>query len=81
MGVIIGVIVGYVMGTKSGDTGLAELKDAWHTIRSSEEAKEIVAGGLSMAAGLIGRGGALLAERMQASGSTSPSVTALRPTG
>ncbi len=29
MGVIIGVIVGYVMGTKSGETGLAELKDAW----------------------------------------------------
>ena len=81
MGVIIGVIVGYVMGTKSGDRGLAELKDAWHTIRASDEAKEIVAGGLSMAASLISRGGGLLAERLQPAGSTSPSVTALRPTG
>ena len=81
MGVIIGVIVGYVMGTKSGDTGLAELKDAWRTIRSSDEAKEIMAGGLSMAAGLLSRGGGMLAERLQnASGSSSP-VTALRPTG
>ena len=81
MGVIIGVIVGYVMGTKSGDAGLAELKDAWRTIRSSDEAKEIMAGGLSMAAGLLSRGGGMLAERLQgAAGSSSP-VTALRPTG
>jgi hypothetical protein len=81
MGVIIGVIVGYVMGSKSGDRGLEELKDAWRTIRSSEEAKEIMAGGLSMAASLIGRGGGMLAERFQASAGGSPSVTALRPTG
>jgi hypothetical protein len=81
MGVIIGVIVGYVMGTKSGETGLAELKEAWKTIRSSDEAKEIMAGGLSMAAGLISRGGGLLAERLQTASSSSPSVTALRPTG
>ena len=57
MGVIIGVIVGYVMGTRSGDQGLTELKNAWNTIRSSEEARDIVAGGLSMAAG-FGLGGA-----------------------
>ena len=82
MGVIIGVIVGYVMGTKSGDRGMDELKDAWKTIRASEEAKEIMAGGLSMAASLISRGGGLLAERLQAVGSNNSStVTALRPTG
>ena len=81
MGVIIGVIVGYVMGTKSGDRGLAELKDAWNTIRTSDEAREIMAGGLSMAASLISRGGGLLAERPQPSGGSSSSVTALRPTG
>ena len=81
MGVIIGVIVGYVMGTKSGDRGLAELKDAWNTIRTSDEAREIMAGGLSMAASLISRGGGLLAERLQPSGGSSSSVTALRPTG
>jgi hypothetical protein len=81
MGVIIGVVIGYVMGTKSGDRGLEELKDAWKTIRASDEAKEIMAGGLSMAAGLIGRGGGLLAERLQSAGGSSTSVTALRPTG
>jgi hypothetical protein len=81
MGVIIGVIVGYVMGVKSGDQGLEELKDAWVTIRSSEEAKELMTGGLAMAASLISRGGGMLAERLQATGTTSSSVTALRPTG
>ena len=80
MGVIIGVIVGYVMGTRAGDRGLTELKDAWNTIRSSEEARDIMAGGLSMAAGFISRGGGMLAERLQSSGSSSP-VSALRPTG
>lgn len=81
MGVLIGVIVGYVMGAKSGEQGLTELKEAWATIRASEEAREIVAGGLSMAAGLISRGGGMLADRLQQSSGQSGPVTALRPTG
>jgi hypothetical protein len=81
MGVIIGVVVGYVMGTRSGDRGMAELRDAWDTIRSSDEARQIVAGGLSVAAGLISRGGGMLAERLQGATSGSSNVTALRPTG
>jgi hypothetical protein len=80
MGVIIGVIVGYVMGTRSGDRGLAELREAWDTIRSSEEARDIMAGGLSMAASLISKGGSMLAERLQGAG-VSGQPTALRPTG
>jgi hypothetical protein len=81
MGVIIGVIVGYVMGAKSGDQGLEELKEAWSTIRSSEEAKELMTGGLAMAASLISRGGTMVVDRLQASGTASAPVTALRPTG
>ena len=81
MGVIIGVVIGYVMGTKSGDRELEELRDAWKIIRASEEAKGIMAGGLSMAASLIGRGGDMLAERLQSASGGSQSVTALRPTG
>jgi hypothetical protein len=80
MGVIIGVIVGYVMGTRSGDQGLTELKNAWNTIRSSEEARDIVAGGLSMAAGFLSKGGGMLAARLQATSGSAPAAT-LRPTG
>jgi hypothetical protein len=82
MGVIIGVIVGYVMGARSGDQGLEELKEAWATIKSSDEAKELMTGGLAMAASLVSRGGGMLVERLQASGNGgSTPVTALRPTG
>lgn len=81
MGVIIGVIVGYVMGAKSGEQGLDELREAWATIRSSEEAKELMSGGLAMAASLISRGGGMLADRLQATAGSSGSVTTLRPTG
>ena len=81
MGVLIGVFVGYVMGAKSGEQGIEELKDAWATIRSSDEARDLLAGGLSMVASLITRGGELLAERLQSAGTGSSSVTALRPTG
>jgi hypothetical protein len=81
MGVIIGVVVGYVMGVKSGEQGLEELREAWATIKSSEEAKELLAGGLAMAASLVSRGGGMLAERLQATSNGSGSVTALRPTG
>jgi hypothetical protein len=36
---------------------------------------------MAMAAGLISRGGGMLAERLQAAGTGSGSVSALRPTG
>lgn len=81
MGVIIGVIVGFMMGSRSGDRGLEELREAWNTIRSSEEARDLAASGLSMAAGLLGRGGSLLAERLQNGGGSNATVRALRPTG
>ena len=81
MGVIIGVIVGYVMGARSGEQGLEELKEAWTTIRSSDEARELIAGGLSMAASLISRGGDMLAARLQPTAGGATAVTALRPTG
>ncbi len=81
MGVIIGLVVGYAMGAKAGENGLGELKEAWHTIRSSEEARELVSGALTIARGVLSRGGAMLVERLQASGREVASVTTLRPTG
>lgn len=83
MGVIIGVIVGYVMGAKAGEKGLEEIKQAWATIRASEEARDMVAGGLSMARDLLARGGEMLVDRLQspAAGAGSTSGSALRPTG
>jgi hypothetical protein len=45
MGVIIGVIVGYALGSKAGPDAWTEIEDAWHTIYTSEEVRDLVAGG------------------------------------
>jgi hypothetical protein len=44
MGVIIGVVIGYALGSRAGPEGWAELEDAWHTIYTSEEVRDLVSG-------------------------------------
>jgi hypothetical protein len=53
MGVIIGVVVGYAFGTRAGDKGWAETSEAWKVIRSSEEVRDLVLGGLSVASQVL----------------------------
>jgi hypothetical protein len=48
MGVIIGVIVGYALGSNAGPEAWAEIEDAWHTIYTSEEVRDLVAGGVDI---------------------------------
>jgi hypothetical protein len=67
MGTVIGVVIGYVLGTRAGDKGFEELRDAWKTITTSDEVKDMVAGGMSIAGDLLRRGGGMLAERLQGS--------------
>jgi hypothetical protein len=61
MGVVIGVIVGYALGSRAGQEAWPELEDAWKTIMASEEVRDLVSGGVSMARDLLGRRGELLA--------------------
>ncbi len=44
MGVIIGVIVGYALGAQAGPDAWTEIEDAWHTIYTSEEVRDLLAG-------------------------------------
>ena len=53
MGVVIGVIVGYALGSRAGPKAWPELEEAWKTIFTSEEVRDLVAGGLSMARDLL----------------------------
>ncbi|HEY5874558.1 MAG TPA: hypothetical protein VIT64_04625 [Ilumatobacteraceae bacterium] len=80
MGVMIGFIVGYVLGTRAGDKGAAELKEAWHAIRTSDEARSLVAQGVEMTKGVVQQAPTMLRDRLQSkpSGETS---AALRPSG
>jgi hypothetical protein len=64
MGTIIGFVVGYVLGTRAGSKGYEELQDSWKTISSSDEVKDMVAGGISVLRDLVKQGRARLAERL-----------------
>ena len=66
MGTMVGLVIGYVLGTRAGEKGYEELRDAWKTISTSEEVKDMAIGGLALAKGFLQRGSLLLAERLQA---------------
>ena len=72
MSVIVGVVVGYVLGTRSGDRKGSELRQAWREIRTSEQMRDTVAGGISIAGSVVQRGSQMLVDRLQSSGDRSP---------
>ena len=61
MGAAIGVVVGYLMGARAGQKGYEQLVDAWDTIRTSEEVRDILASSLMLARELAGRAAEMLA--------------------
>jgi hypothetical protein len=75
MGVVIGVIVGYAFGTRAGEQGWEEFKEAAKVISTSEEVRDLVAAGFSLGRDLLGRGSELLAGAL---GTPGPGAT-LRP--
>jgi hypothetical protein len=73
MGAAIGVVFGYLMGARAGEKGYEQLVDAWDTIRTSEEVRDILASGLMLARELAGRAADMLA------GTTPTGEGVLRP--
>jgi hypothetical protein len=53
MGVILGVVIGYALGSRAGPDAWTELEEAWHTIYTSEEVRDLLAGGVSLARELV----------------------------
>jgi hypothetical protein len=53
MGVIIGVIVGYALGSKAGPDAWSELEEAWRTISTSEEVRDLVSGAVDMVSQVV----------------------------
>jgi len=75
MGTVFGVIIGYALGTRAGEQGWSEFYESWKVISSSDEVKDLISGGLSVAKDLLGRGSEMLAGAL---GSSSDD-TRLRP--
>jgi hypothetical protein len=61
MGVVIGVLVGYAIGSKAGSEAWPEIEEAWKTIVASEEVRDLLSGGVSLARDLLSRRGDLIA--------------------
>lgn len=62
MGVIIGFIIGYILGTRSAPLDFEEISQAWEDIRKSEEAQALVSGGADMALQVIQQGLGILGQ-------------------
>ncbi len=65
MGAMVGMVIGYVLGTRAGERGFEELKESWETISSSQEVRDMIAGGVALAAVMLRQGRSALAERLQ----------------
>jgi hypothetical protein len=61
MGVLIGVVVGYALGTRAGEQGWTEFYESWKVISSSDEVRDLISGGFSVAKDLLGRGSSFVA--------------------
>jgi hypothetical protein len=61
MGTLVGVVIGYALGTRAGEQGWTEFYDAWKVISSSDEVRDLISGGFSVAKDLLGRGREFLA--------------------
>jgi hypothetical protein len=61
MGAAIGVVVGYLMGVRAGKQGYEELVDAWETIRTSDEVRDILASGVMLARDLVAKAAEIVA--------------------
>lgn len=66
MGVMIGVAVGYVLGTRAGAEGYEELVRAVRTITSSGELKELAVGAAGLLADVLKGGTSALGEGTEA---------------
>lgn len=64
MTTLIAFLVGYLLGTKAGEEGLIELREAVETLRNSEEVKDLVEGGLSVAKDLLRQGVDMFAQQI-----------------
>jgi hypothetical protein len=55
------MLIGYALGSRAGADAWPELEEAWRTIVSSEEVRDLVSSGVSTARDVLGRRAEILA--------------------
>jgi hypothetical protein len=80
MEAMLGFVVGYVLGTREGQRGHSEIKEAWHTIRTSDETRDLISRGLAGAMYFVQNGPAMIMQHLQPQ-TAGDAGSALRPTG
>jgi hypothetical protein len=61
MGVVVGVLVGYAIGSGAASDAWPEFEDARKTIATAEEVRDLLPGGASVARDLLARRSELMA--------------------
>jgi hypothetical protein len=61
---MIGFVLGYVLGTRAGEQGWNDLLESWRTISSSDEVRDLLVGGLSIARDYVRQGAGMMADRL-----------------
>jgi hypothetical protein len=65
MGAIIGLVIGYILGTRAGDKGNLELQQSWRTITTSQGFRDMLGGLFALVGEFLHRSRGILAQRLQ----------------
>ncbi len=65
MGAILGLVIGYVLGTRAGDKGNVELQQSWRTITTSQGFRDMLGGFFALMVEFLHRGRGALAQRLE----------------
>lgn len=64
MATMSGFLIGDDLGVKAGPNGYEEPQQAWKTISSSAEVKDMISGGLSISRDVVRQASTMLAHRL-----------------
>lgn len=64
MAAIVGLIIGYVLGTRAGDKGHEELTESWRTITTSQAFRDMLGGLFALIGEFLTSGRKALAQKL-----------------